>query len=98
MPFALYMQLAHTYGIIEPDKSFEVLEGMLPQLSLIDPSASEQDLRAVAPQISLFALELGALAKFDFDRVAAAVSRFHRPETRIIARLAIAQVMLEASR
>jgi hypothetical protein len=96
--FNLHMQIAHAYGRIDPGKSFEVLETMLTQLTPLDGSNTEQDLRAVSPQISLLALELGALAQFDFDRAAAAATRFNRPETRIIARLAIAQVVLQASK
>src|SRR5262245_22587983 len=89
--FNLQMQIVHAYGMIDPARSFEVLESMLTQLISQEASSIEQDLRAVSPKIALFVMELGALAQFDFDRAAAVAARFDHPETRIVARLAIAQ-------
>ena len=108
--FGYRLQVANAYAQLDPDASFEVVEGTVGRLDgLLDAaevldgfgqdSFREGELR---PQggyiwndlINQCAQTLALLARADFERAAAVAKKFRRPEARTSAQLILAQNVL----
>jgi hypothetical protein len=108
--FAAQLEAAQIYAQVAPDRSFEIVEAAISQVNemvaaaeVVDgfgQDAFEQDeLKAQGGWVWALLVRqcgeaLGALARTDFERAVSAADRLQRPETRLVARLAVARGVL----
>jgi hypothetical protein len=108
--FGAQLEAAQIYAQVAPDRAFEIVESAISQLNemvaaaeVIDgfgQDAFEQDeLKAQggwlwATLVRQCGDALGLLARTDFERAISAADRLQRPETRLVARLAVARGVL----
>ncbi|HEX8161758.1 MAG TPA: hypothetical protein VF538_07800 [Pyrinomonadaceae bacterium] len=108
--FAAQLDAAQIYAQFAPDRAFEIAEAAISQVNemvaaaeVVDgfgQDAFEQDeLKAQggwlwAALVRQCGDALGALARTDFERALSAADRLQRPETRLVARLAVARGVL----
>jgi hypothetical protein len=104
------IRVAHSFAALDPTRSFQVLEPIMVQLNELLSAAAvlngfevnvfqdgELPLRAnsgLGSMVTRYAQELAVLSKTDFERAQTLVNRFQLPESRIQARLAMAQGVL----
>ncbi|HVG29647.1 MAG TPA: hypothetical protein VM864_08110 [Pyrinomonadaceae bacterium] len=108
--FSAQLEAAQVFAQVAPDRAFEIVEASISQLNemvaaaeVVDgfgQDAFEQDeLKAQGGWVWTSLVRqcgdtLGALARADFERAVSAADRLQRPETRLVARLAVARGVL----
>jgi hypothetical protein len=108
--FAAQLDAAQIYAQITPERAFEIVEAAVGQLNemiaaaeIVDgfgQEAFDQDeLKTQGGWLWTVLVRqcgdaLGALARTDFERAVSAADRLQRPETRLVARLAVARGVL----
>ena len=104
------LQVADAFGLIDPKRSFEVLESGIGQLNELLAAAQvlngfevevfrEGELplqggSALGNLVVRYGQELATLAKFDFDHARMTADRFQLAEPRLFAKLSIVQTVL----
>jgi hypothetical protein len=108
--FGAQLEMAGVYAQIAPDRAFEIVEAAISQLNEMVAAAEvvdgfgqeafdQDELKAQggwvwAQLVRQCGDTLGALARTDFERAVSAADRLQRPETRLVARLAVARGVL----
>jgi hypothetical protein len=108
--FAAQLDAAQIYAQVAPDRAFEIVEAAISQVNemvaaaeVVDgfgQDAFEQDeLKSQGGWVWTSLVRqcgdaLGALARTDYERAVSAADRLQRPETRLVARLAVARGVL----
>ena len=108
--FEQQLQVAHAFASVDPGKSFEILDSGISHLNELLSAAAvlngfetnvfrdgELPLQGgsrLTMMINGYGQEIAFLAKTDFERSETLAGRFQLPESRIMARLAIAQGLL----
>ncbi|MFN2481523.1 MAG: hypothetical protein ABR554_08645, partial [Pyrinomonadaceae bacterium] len=111
--FGAQLDAAQIYAQVAPERAFEIVEAAISQVNemlaaaeVVDgfgQDAFEQDeLKAQggwvwAQLVHQCGNALGALARTDFERAVSAADRLQRPETRLVARIAVARGVLAPS-
>ena len=109
--FEQQLRVAHAFASVDASRSFEILDPGISQLNELMSAASilsgfeinvfrdgELPMQAgggLSSMVSRFGQEIAALAKTDFERSETLAGRFQFPESRIMARLAIVQGLLD---
>lgn len=108
--FGAQLEVAGVYAQIAPERAFEIAEAAISQVNEMVAAAEvvdgfgqdafdQDELKAQggwvwAQLVRQCGDTLGALARTDFDRAVSAADRLQRPETRLVARLAVARGVL----
>lgn len=108
--FGAQLEAAQVYAQIAPDRAFEIVEAAISQVNEMVAAAEvvdgfgqdafdQNELKAQggwmwSQLVRQCGDTLGALARTDFERAVAAADRLQRPETRLVARLAVARGVL----
>jgi hypothetical protein len=108
--FGAQLDMAGVYVQIAPDRAFEIVEAAISQVNEMVAAAEvvdgfgqdafdQDELKAQggwvwAQLVRQCGDTLGALARTDFERAVSAADRLQRPETRLVARLAVARGVL----
>lgn len=109
--FDQQLRVAHAFASIDASRSFEILDPGISQLNELLSAASTlsgfeinvfrdgelpmQSGGGLASMVNRFGQEIAVLAKSDFERSETLAGRFQFPESRIMARLAIVQGLLD---
>jgi hypothetical protein len=112
--FEQQLRVAEAFRELDPSRSFEVLEPGILQLNELLSAASVlsgfevnvfkdgelplENRSTLSGMVTRYGQALGALARTDFDRAQALANRFQITESRILARISIAQSLLRPPR
>ena len=108
--FEQQLKVAHAFAIMDPARSFEILDPGISHLNELlgaaavlsgfeinmfrDGEMALQDGNGLTRIINQYGRELAVLARSDFERAETLAGRFQVPESRIMTRLAIVQGLL----
>jgi hypothetical protein len=110
--FEQQLRVARAFSVVDPARSFEVLDQGISQLNELlaaaavlngfeinmfrDGEMTMQGGSGLTNMVNRFSQALAELARTDFERSETLSARFELPEARIMTRLAIVQMMLRA--
>ena len=108
--FDQQLKVAHAFAVIDPARSFEILDPGISQLNELlgaaallsgfeinmfrDGEMAIQGGNGLTNMVNRFGQELALLARSDFERSDTLAGRFQFPEARIITRMSIVQGLL----